>query len=238
VLGYFIEVSAAQAAAVGANGGAEQKFFHRQTLASAMRFTSAELAELEQQIASAAERALAIEISIFDDLSHAVASDEAAIRRAARTLAEIDVASGLAELAASDGYVRPKVDSSLAFQIQGGRHPVVEQALRASGQSFVANDCDLGPARLASLAAQDEAHPLPDEAGRIWLLTGPNMAGKSTFLRQNALIAILAQAGSFVPANAAHRRRRRRSLHAPAQLTISHAAVPRSWWRWWRPRRS
>lgn len=204
VLGYFIEVSAAQATALGANGGAEQKFFHRQTLASAMRFNTAELAELEQQISTAAERALAIEVSIFDDLSQAVASDEPAIRRAACTLAEIDVASALAELAATDGYVRPKVDRSLAFRIVGGRHPVVEQALHASGESFVANDCDLGPSGLALLVPQDEAYTVPNEAGRIWLLTGPNMAGKSTFLRQNALMAILAQAGSFVPATDAH----------------------------------
>jgi DNA mismatch repair protein MutS len=201
VLGYFVEVTAGQAPALKANGEAE-KFIHRQTMASAMRFTTTELAELEQRIASAADRALALELSIFDELSGKVAADESAIRDSARALAEIDVASALAELAASENYVRPKVDLSLAFRIEGGRHPVVEQALRSEGQSFVANDCDLGPSRLASLAPQDEAVPLPP--GRIWLLTGPNMAGKSTFLRQNALIAILAQAGSFVPVKAAH----------------------------------
>lgn len=201
VLGYFVEITAGQAAALE-QGGEPRKFIHRQTLASAMRFATTELGELEQKIASAADRALAIELSIFDDLCRRISEEEKAIRRVARALAEIDVAAAIAELAASENYVRPRVDHSLALRIEGGRHPVVEQALRAEGQSFVANDCDLGPSRLASLAPQDEGE-LP-EPGRIWLLTGPNMAGKSTFLRQNALIAILAQAGSFVPAKAAH----------------------------------
>jgi DNA mismatch repair protein MutS len=217
VLGYFIEVTAGQAPALTGNGAAE-KFIHRQTLASAMRFTTTELAELEQKIASAADRALALEHSIFDELNGKVATEEPAIRETARALAEIDVATALAELAVSENYVRPKVDLSLAFRIEGGRHPVVEQALRPEGQSFVANDCDLGavaslvstplpPLRQVEGApspARGEGGASPDDAGRIWLLTGPNMAGKSTFLRQNALIAILAQAGSFVPAKAAH----------------------------------
>jgi DNA mismatch repair protein MutS len=181
VLGYFVEVTAAQASALQARGG----FIHRQTLAGAMRFATTELGELEQKIASAADRALAAEISIFDDLAKEVAAAETALRATARSLAELDVAAALAELAAAENYVRPDVDDSLAFRIEGGRHPVVEQALKAEGKSFIGNDCDLGDARL-------------------WLLTGPNMAGKSTFLRQNALIAILAQSGSFVPARAAH----------------------------------
>ncbi len=204
VLGYYVEVTAGQAQALTTGGGAE-KFIHRQTMASAMRFTTTELGALEQKIASAAERALSVELSIFDDLSARVAAEESAIRIAARALAEVDVAAALAELAEREDYVRPKVDESLAFRIEGGRHPVVEQALKKSGESFVANDCDLGPSRLprieSGVAPQDEDG---DDAGRIWLLTGPNMAGKSTFLRQNALIAILAQAGSFVPAKAAH----------------------------------
>ncbi len=199
VLGYFVEVTAGQAQALTSEGG--ERFIHRQTMASAMRFTTTELGALEQKIASAAERALSIELQIFDDLCAGVAAEDTAIRGAAQALAEIDVAAALAELAERDGYVRPKVDLSLAFKIEGGRHPVVEQALKREGQSFVANDCDLGPSRLAPLAPQDEG---VDGAGSIWLLTGPNMAGKSTFLRQNALIAILAQAGSYVPARAAH----------------------------------
>jgi DNA mismatch repair protein MutS len=190
VLGYFVEVTAGQASALQANGGAE-KFIHRQTLASAMRFSTAELAELEQKIANAAERAIAIEIDIFDRLALLVEAETSPIRDAAGALAELDVASALADLAASETYVRPKVDASLAFEIEGGRHPVVEQALKAEGRSFVGNDCRLG--------AEAE-----NGGGQIWLLTGPNMAGKSTFLRQNALIAILAQAGCYVPARRAH----------------------------------
>jgi DNA mismatch repair protein MutS len=113
---------------------------------------------------------------------------------AAEALAAVDVAAALASLAAERDYVRPEVDASLAFAIAGGRHPVVEQALAKDGGPFIANDCDLSP---PALAEDKEA------AGRIWLVTGPNMAGKSTFLRQNALIAVLAQMGSFVPAKAA-----------------------------------
>ena len=202
VLGYFVEVTAGQAPALDRGGG--EKFIHRQTLASAMRFTTTELAELEQRIASAAERALALELAIFDDLAGKIVAAEATIREAARALAGIDVAAALADLAAAENYVRPKVDLSLAFRLEGGRHPVVEQALRAEGASFVGNDCDLGPDDTSDPMAGAPPSDLDGAAGRIWLLTGPNMAGKSTFLRQNALIAILAQAGSFVPARAAH----------------------------------
>jgi DNA mismatch repair protein MutS len=190
LLGFFVEVSAANAATL-TDGRHAGTFIHRQTMAGAMRFTSAELAELESRIASAGERALAIELDIFDALSRRICDAAEGLRAAAAALAALDVAAALAERAASDGHVRPRVDDSLAFAVKGGRHPVVEAALRPTGQAFVANDCDLGPADSA-------------ENGRIWLLTGPNMAGKSTFLRQNALIAILAQAGSYVPAKSAH----------------------------------
>jgi DNA mismatch repair protein MutS len=232
VLGYYVEVTAAQAPTLKANGG-EGTFIHRQTMANAMRFTTTELAELEEKIANAAGRALTIELGVFDDLAGKVAAAEKVIRAAALALAALDVATALAELAAAEDYVRPKVDSSLAFSIEGGRHPVVEQALRKDGESFVGNDCDLGllgPPPSQTGEGDHAKHggggggwsgtarpplpprsavPLPrfagdEPAGRIWLLTGPNMAGKSTFLRQNALIAILAQAGSFVPARAAH----------------------------------
>ncbi|MYZ47649.1 DNA mismatch repair protein MutS, partial [Propylenella binzhouense] len=188
VLGYFVEVSAGQAAALTACQAVA--FIHRQTLASAMRFSTVELGELESRIASAAERALALELACFDELCGRVLAAEAAIRSVAQALAELDVAAGFAELAEREGYVRPRVDDGLAFAIRGGRHPVVEQVLRRSGDTFVGNDCALG--------GEGEAE------GRIWLLTGPNMAGKSTYLRQNALIAILAQTGSFVPAAEAH----------------------------------
>ena len=226
VLGYFVEVTAAQASAlmerVSEDENAGTAFIHRQTMANAMRFTTTELAALEQKIASAAERALMIELDVFDNLASNVAGEETAIRATAQALAELDVGAALAELAASEGYVRPVVDAGLAFAIEGGRHPVVEPALKAEGQSFVGNDCDLGPrsdaegplplreraafgvSRRPGEEAGTEAEGESPSAGRIWLLTGPNMAGKSTFLRQNALIAILAQAGAFVPARSAH----------------------------------
>ncbi|WP_246252410.1 DNA mismatch repair protein MutS [Ancylobacter pratisalsi] len=189
VLGYFVEVSQQNADKLR-EPPFDAIFVHRQTMAGAMRFTSTELAELEAKIASAGERALALEQGIFDTLAAAVLVEADAIRACAEALAVIDVAAGFARLAVDEGHVRPEVDGGLDFSITGGRHPVVEQALRRDGGPFVANDCELSP---------------PDNArsGRIWLVTGPNMAGKSTFLRQNALIAILAQAGAFVPARAA-----------------------------------
>ena len=190
VLGYFVEVTAQHGEKMMA-APLNATFIHRQTLAGQVRFTTTELGELEAKIASAAERALGMELDIFERLNAAVVADTAAIKDCAEALARLDVASALAQLAAERDYARPLVDDSLAFAIGGGRHPVVEQALARDGTPFVANDCDLSP-------------PPKTDAGRIWLITGPNMAGKSTFLRQNALIAILAQMGSFVPAKSAH----------------------------------
>ena len=179
VIGYYIEVSANHAGKLG------PEFIHRQTMAGAQRYTTAELAQLETKIASAAERALALELRLYDDLVGEVTACRADIAGAAAALASLDVAAALAERAAEGGWVRPVVEDRAAFEIAGGRHPIVEAGLAASGGGgFVANDCVL---------AED----------RIWLVTGPNMAGKSTFLRQNALIAILAQMGSHVPARAA-----------------------------------
>ena len=192
VLGYYIEVTANHADTMTGSDAAKARFIHRQTMANAMRFTTTELAGLETKIANAADRALQIELSVFDALQAEVVSHADAIRAAAAALAALDVAAGLAVLAAAENYCRPAVDGSLAFRVEGGRHPVVEQALRRQlADPFVANDCDLSP--------EDGGRQ-----GAIWLLTGPNMGGKSTFLRQNALIAILAQMGSFVPAASAH----------------------------------
>jgi DNA mismatch repair protein MutS len=161
-------------------------------MASAMRFTTTELADLETRIANAAGQALAIELEAFERMTADVVAAAEPIKAAARALAVIDVAAGLAALAEEQGYCRPLVDDSNMFSIVAGRHPVVEQALRRQSASpFIANDCNLSPSETGS-------------DGAIWLLTGPNMGGKSTFLRQNALIAILAQMGSFVPAGAAH----------------------------------
>ncbi|MEP3278669.1 MAG: DNA mismatch repair protein MutS [Stappiaceae bacterium] len=191
VLGWFIEVPVGHAEKLTDDDHRDQ-FIHRQTLAGVMRFTTPALADLESRIANAGGRALAIELEAFDRLAADIVEKGEAIKAASDALDVLDVSSALALLATSEGYVRPKIDASLAFQIEGGRHPVVEQALRKeSGDPFVANNADLGPG-----AEQSN--------GQIWLITGPNMAGKSTFLRQNALIGILAQMGSFVPATSAH----------------------------------
>jgi DNA mismatch repair protein MutS len=194
VLGYFVDVSAQHGEKL-MSAPLNGTFIHRQTTAGQVRFTTTELGDLEAKIANAAERALSLELEIFDRLAASVAASSAAVKEAASAFALLDVASALAALAVERDYTRPEVDGSLAFAITGGRHPVVEQALLAGGGPFVANDCDLSP-------PADAATEAP--SGRIWLVTGPNMAGKSTFLRQNALIAVLAQTGSFVPARAAH----------------------------------
>ncbi len=190
VLGYFVEVPAGQGNKL-LEEPHRQVFIHRQTMANAMRFTTAELADLEGRIARAHEAALEIERKVFASLRYAVLERTDLLRALADALAELDVTAALAHLALTRGYARPEVDTSLAFHIEGGRHPVVEERAMAEGRSFVANDADLS-------GADDIG------GGLLWLVTGPNMGGKSTFLRQNALIAILAQMGSFVPAASAH----------------------------------
>ena len=213
VLGYFVEVTAQHGDKLMAPP-LNAQFIHRQTLAGQVRFTTTELGELEAKIASAADRALGLELEIFERLAARVIAASVEIKAAAEALAVLDVSASLAALAAEKDYVRPEVDRGLRFDIKGGRHPVVEQAL-AQTAPFIANDCDLSP-------------PAKEKAGRIWVLTGPNMAGKSTFLRQNALIVILAQMGAFVPAKSRAyrrgrspvlaRRRRRRSRARPLDL--------------------
>ncbi|WP_136683101.1 DNA mismatch repair protein MutS [Falsirhodobacter xinxiangensis] len=180
VLGYFIEVTTTHETVMREAG-----FIHRQTTANQLRFTTLELSELETRILNAGNHAMEIEKRHFAALCAAIMENAAAIGTAARALAQLDVLAALADLAVAEDWCAPKVDDSRAFHVEQGRHPVVERALRKKGDAFVANDCDLTTAP-------------------IWLLTGPNMAGKSTFLRQNALIALLAQAGSFVPAKTAH----------------------------------
>ena len=192
ILGYYIEVTSLQAPALTETDEAKSRFIHRQTMANAMRFTTTELADLESRIANAADRALTIELELFDKLVEEIADQADFIRQAAMALSVFDVSASNASLAEEQGYCRPIVDQSLDFEIVAGRHPVVEQALRKQAKEpFVANNCDLSPKNGAKY-------------GAIWLLTGPNMGGKSTFLRQNALIAIMAQMGSFVPAGSAH----------------------------------
>ncbi len=188
VLGYFVETTATHAEKM-MSPPLSELFIHRQTTANQVRFTTVELSQLEARIQNAGARALDIEKAIFERLKEAILDQTTAISQTARALAELDVATALARLATAEDWCRPVVDESKAFAITDGRHPVVEAALKQQdGSPFVANDCDL--------SAGDET--------AIWLLTGPNMAGKSTFLRQNALIAILAQMGSFAPARSAH----------------------------------
>ena len=187
VLGYFIEVPASSAGALQSPAQAGL-FIHRQTVASAMRFVTTELASLDQRIAAAADKALALEQDIFAALSARVSTRRDLLSKLAYASAQLDAAAALAEVAERRRYVRPRVDDSTRFAIAGGRHPVVEAALQDSASgSFVANDCEIS-----------------GDGKRLCLLTGPNMAGKSTYLRQNALIVILAQMGSFVPAAEAH----------------------------------
>lgn len=186
VLGYFIEVTAKNADALMG----EELYIHRQTMANAVRFTTTELAELEARIASAGERTLAMELEVFNALRDRVEALGLVIRESARALAEIDVAAALAEWANDAAACRPDIETGTVFTVEGGRHPVVEQSLARTGEGrFTPNDCQL----------DGEG----GEGPRLMLVTGPNMAGKSTYLRQNALILMLAQAGCFVPARKA-----------------------------------
>ncbi len=197
VLGYFVEVTAQHGDRLMAPP-LNATFIHRQTLAGQTRFTTSELGEIEARIANAGDRALGLELEIFERLCAMVLAASDDLRAAAHAFAVLDVATALAKLAVDDNYVRPEVDASLGFAIEGGRHPVVEQALKRDGQPFIANACDLSPVPPPYRLPQAGEGRLG--AGQIWLITGPNMAGKSTFLRQNALIALMAQMGSFVPA--------------------------------------
>ena len=187
VLGFFVEVPPSHGDRL-LTGDHAETFIHRQTLASAVRFTTGELADLDSRISRARDEALARELDLYEELVGAVSEKSDAIRKAAAAIANIDVAQGFARLAVEENYIRPQIDNSLAFTIIGARHPVVETALKKEGTPFIANDC--------TLSEDDQAH--------LWLVTGPNMAGKSTFLRQNALIAIIAQAGGYVPATSCH----------------------------------
>jgi len=182
VLGYFVEVPAKNADPLMAAGSG---FTHRQTMAGAVRFNSPELHEEALRITQASGHALAAEAAHLEELIGHVLTRRDAIAASADALARIDVAAALAERAAEGRWCLPEFVSGNELHIEGGRHPVVESALARLGERFIANDCDLAPEK------------------RLWLVSGPNMGGKSTFLRQNALIVILAQAGSYVPASSA-----------------------------------
>ncbi len=180
VIGYYIEVSANHAGSSARSSSIARRWPGR----SATRRPSSPTSKPRSRVPPSGP--LALELRLYEDLVGEVMARRAEIAAAAAALATLDLAAALAELAAEAGWVRPVVENGTAFEVSGGRHPTVEAALAASGNrgGFVANDCVLGD-------------------DRIWLVTGPNMAGKSTFLRQNALIAILAQMGSYVPARAA-----------------------------------
>ncbi|MCG7393318.1 DNA mismatch repair protein MutS [Microvirga sp. ACRRW] len=186
MIGYFVEVPQN----VGEDLLKEpfkDTFIHRQTMAGAMRFSTQELGELEAKIASASDRALKIELGLFEAMTQELLDLSSEVASAAEAIAVIDVTAALADLTVRLDWTRPLVDTGLAFSIKGGRHPVVEAALKREGTAFIANDADLSG----------------KDAGHILLITGPNMGGKSTYLRQNALIVVLAQMGSFVPAKEA-----------------------------------
>lgn len=183
LIGYFVEVPAKFAIRMLEN----KDFIHRQSVLNAVRFTTVELTEIENEIRGAGEKLLATELELFNKLVTEVRIAADDISRTAKALAELDVGAALADLAAEKNYCRPEIDDSFCFDVEDGRHPVVEASLaREHGGAFVGNDCRLG-----------------GDYSNIWLITGPNMAGKSTFLRQNAIIAVMAQIGSFVPAKRA-----------------------------------
>ena len=179
IIGYHIEVTPLHASKMA------EPFFHRQTLGNSVRFSSTELVELEGNLARASEQALALELDIYQDLLNQTKAQALPILQTSSALAAIDVLMGLAVLAGKRNYACPVIsDDPNDFDIIEGRHPIVEATL-PKDQAFIANDCRL------------------ENASRLWLMTGPNMAGKSTFLRQNALIVLMAQMGSFVPATSA-----------------------------------
>jgi DNA mismatch repair protein MutS len=182
IIGYHLEVNPKAADALLR----DTAYSHRQTMASAVRFSTVELNDLAQRIAESGAKSVAIELQHFERLRCLVVTDATRISASADAVAQLDVASALAERASEQGWARPLVDDSVAFKVDAGRHPVVETALQRSRAQFMPNQIDL------------------EQSQRLWLITGPNMAGKSTFLRQNALIAVLAQMGSFVPAKSAH----------------------------------
>jgi DNA mismatch repair protein MutS len=187
VLGYFLETTAKHAEPLFRTGP-DSPFIHRQTLAAQVRFTTVELSELDARINQAGHRALAMETETFEAWRQTVQRLAQPLQAVADALAELDATAALAEWAEEVGAVRPVVDDSRVFEVQAGRHPVVESAVKRNGDPFTPNDCRLD-----------------GEGGgcaRLSIVTGPNMAGKSTFLRQNALLVVLAQAGAFVPARA------------------------------------
>ena len=185
VIGYFFEVTQLQKKKFLEIKNAE-RFIPRQSLKGAARFVTEALSRLSESISNAAEQAIEIELRIFEEIKSLIKAQHDALANISYTLSRLDVASSLAEVSILHNFVRPNILDDQNLEIIGGRHPSVELVMQKNGENkFFSNDCHL------------------DQEDKIWLLTGPNMAGKSTFLRQNALITILAQSGSFVPAEKA-----------------------------------
>ena len=185
IVGYFIEVPSKQATSLIEN----KNFIHRQTLTNNVRFSTQELNEIEQKISVANEKYTSLELSLFKELCSDILSQTKEIEEFAESIAKLDVFTNLALIAIENNYTKPIIDNSLAFEIIDGRHPIVESNIKKQNATFIPNNCVLEN-------TNDES--------KLWILTGPNMAGKSTFLRQNAIIIIMAQIGSFVPATSAH----------------------------------
>ncbi len=184
LIGYFIEIPSKNVQQILEN----KNFIFRQSVLNASRFTTVELTEIEDKIRGASDKALAMELELYDELLNSIKASCDDIIKCANAIAEIDVAMSLADLAVERNYCRPQIDNSLCFEVVGGRHPVVEESIRKENSGvFVANDCYMN-----------------EEKGNLWLITGPNMAGKSTYLRQNAVIVVMAQMGSYVPCEKAH----------------------------------
>ncbi len=214
IFGYYIEVSKAQADGVPAD------YERKQTLVNAERFTTPELKTIEQRVLTAEDRRKARELTLFEALRLEVAALAVPLLALAARLAELDALAALADAAAREGWVRPLVDESQVLDIKEGRHPVVESLLKRDGAS-------LHPQRLP-------ARYRP--SWQLMLITGPNMAGKSTYMRQQALLVVLAQIGSFVPKrpSAGACGPGRPGLHpagwAPATGRAAGPSPP-SWWR-------
>lgn len=181
VLGYFIDITPQHV-----NKMNNELFIHRQTLANSVRYTSIELRNLESEILNVSDNILKLELNLYQQLVNLVIGKADHLSLFAQTIAVIDVSCNFAQLAKQNNYCKPFLDNSVNFNIVEGRHPVIEHSLKNQKQEFVANDCHL------------------ESNKNLWLITGPNMAGKSTFLRQNAIISILAQIGCYVPAKSAH----------------------------------
>ena len=191
VFGYYLEVTAAQAAKI------PPEYIRKQTLKNQERFITPELKEYEDKVLRAEERAISLEQELFAALRERVAAATARLKQTADVLSEVDVLAALATLAVKQGYCRPELTDDPILDIREGRHPVLDK-LMPSG-SFVPNDVKLG---VPSSDAVD-APNTRNFRGRVQLITGPNMAGKSTYIRQAALLTIMAQMGSFIPASEA-----------------------------------